>query len=377
LIGLVLIALVGIVHGQKWTLSDSGFATIACAVSFTSNTHGVAPVADNGEGSLILETKDAGATWNPVPAPNELVFLGGAAQGVSSVAATMFDAVYSDEADGTYNFTSSILVGGLTSQNVETGKLFGKTFYGAAGNTFFGGNGVAVSGDSGAIFSFVNISTLQTFSRYGAYPSQKTWYISAGEWPENNKRTTSNVYQLTNRFHLHRTKRNSRTHYSVKPNKRTEIVDNGYKAQIVKTTDGGKTWTSLFYDEGNFYFNEIDCADETHCCAVGEADTSAIPGIRFYCTTDGKTFQQVYFNGDADFSVMAIQAISAQEYWAAGGDMGTSFTGYFWHTTDGGTTWTSQTIPGVYGNAMSFPSANVGFATGFDVFETSVFMKYA
>jgi len=157
----------------------------------------------------------------------------------------------------------------------------------------------------------------------------------------------------------------------------SDLVDNGWKAQIVKTSDGGKTWTSLFYDEGNFYFNEIDCADETHCCAVGEADTSAAPGVRIYCTSDGTTFKRVLFNADADFSIMAIQAISQSEWWAAGGDMGSSFTGYFWHSTDGGDTWTTQTIPGVYGNSLSFPSAAAGFATGFDVFQTSVFMKYA
>jgi len=98
-------------------------------------------------------------------------------------------------------------------------------------------------------------------------------------------------------------------------------IDPGWKAQIVKSTDGGVTWKSLFFDEGNFYFNQIDCADTDHCCAVGEADQSALPGIRIYCTEDGTTFNQVYFNGDADFSIMAIQSISLLEWWASGGDM--------------------------------------------------------
>jgi len=254
---------------------------------------------------------------------------------------------------------------------------------------FFGGNGVAVSTDSGATFVFINISTLKTESRYGAFPSAKVWYISAGEWPDNddgdtNDRITNNQKNNNHKKSFQLTKRitvggDKHSQYSVTMNERNgDIIDNGWKAQIVKTTDGGVTWTSLFFDEGNFYFNQIDCADSEHCCAVGEADQSSLPGIRIYCTDDGTTFNQVFFNGDADYSIMAIQSISLLEYWASGGDMSPGgFNGYFWHTTDGGKTWQAQTIPGVYGNAMSFPSENVGFATGFDELSTSVFMKYA
>ena len=46
--------------------------------------------------------------------------------------------------------------------------------------------------------------------------------------------------------------------------------DTGYTAVITKTTDKGKTWTKQYYSTGKFYFNQIDCASETHCMAVAE-----------------------------------------------------------------------------------------------------------
>ena len=45
--------------------------------------------------------------------------------------------------------------------------------------------GVAVSTNAGANFSsaFVNVAELQTFARYGAFPSANVWYLAAGQWP--------------------------------------------------------------------------------------------------------------------------------------------------------------------------------------------------
>lgn len=61
----------------------------------------------------------------------------------------------------------------------------------------------------------------------------------------------------------------------------------GYAAEIAKTTDGGRTWTTQFSNNGSFYFNEIDCFGTELCCAAGESAGSATPGVRIYCTSDG------------------------------------------------------------------------------------------
>jgi len=159
---------------------------------------------------------------------------------------------------------------------------------------------------------------------------------------------------------------------------RTAPADSGWKAQIVKTTDGGKTWTSQFYDEGNFYFNQIGCTDVNHCCAVGEADSSATPGIRFYCTTNGGAqWTRVLYESNPDLSVLALRWIDANNGWAAGGNLGAfGITGYFWQTTDGGKTWANQTVAGQYGNDMAFPSASKGYAVAFNQMDESSLLVF-
>jgi photosystem II stability/assembly factor-like uncharacterized protein len=52
--------------------------------------------------------------------------------------------------------------------------------------------------------------------------------------------------------------------FDEKAPRRTLTPDSTYHAAIAKTTDGGKTWNTVFYDEGNFYFNGISCPSENH-----------------------------------------------------------------------------------------------------------------
>ena len=45
----------------------------------------------------------------------------------------------------------------------------------------------------------------------------------------------------------------------------------------------GATWTQLLSNTGAYYFNGIDCFDETHCVFVGEGYADgASPGARVY-----------------------------------------------------------------------------------------------
>jgi len=258
------------------------------------------------------------------------------------------------------------------------------TYYGAAGTEdLSGGGGVGLSADGGATWAFLNASTLRTESRYGAYPSTSTFYISAGEWPENLNRDdtdanadSDDVFMKSSRLHINRRKMFANL---FPPNKeRTAPNDPGWKAQIVKSTDAGKTWVSQFYDEGNFYFNQIGCTSATHCCAVGEADSSSAPGIRFYCTWDGSTWTRTFFNPDPALSVLSFRWIDSNNGWAGGGHLDpVQFAGFFWLTTDGGHTWTNQTVPGMYGNDITFPTPTFGLATAFDVFGESALLQFS
>lgn len=123
-------------------------------------------------------------------------------------------------------------------------------------------------------------------------------------------------------------------------------------------------WTTVYSKMGEFYFNGIDCADEMNCIAVGEADSGSAPGARIYTTHDGgSTWKRTMFEAGAANSIMAARFVSAKEAWAAGGEFDSNFAGHFWHSTDGGDTWTLQKTPGVYATSLSFISADSGFAT--------------
>jgi hypothetical protein len=61
------------------------------------------------------------------------------------------------------------------------------------------------------------------------------------------------------------------------PSQPLRLGDGSWKAQIVKTTDGGKTWKSVFFQNNTFYFNQIACGSELSCVAIGEADTRSFP----------------------------------------------------------------------------------------------------
>lgn len=326
-------------------------------------------------------------------------------QGNAAVVATELQEEYNEKFYTTgYNFTYAIDESGCQSQNVEP---FGDSWFGASGLNMDNGDGVCMSNDYGMTFDFFNVTELKTDSRYGAYPSLSTWYLSAGEWPRRNR--TEIARKLTERTHSR--KRKNKTLYRL-PNGATEYLLNKritvhkkgktvrhhvsplrhgadrarrrdelgmWAAQLVKTSDGGKTWVSQFYVQGEFYFNEISCGSETHCCAVGEADNdSPKPGIRIYCTWDGgSTWKRTYFDPNPAMSLMAIDFVSDTEAWAAGGELDDNFTGVFLHTLDGGKTWdNSITVDGVYGNAMSWPSPAHGFATAFNVLQQSSFLEY-
>lgn len=164
------------------------------------------------------------------------------------------------------------------------------------------------------------------------------------------------------------------------------------------TTDGGKTWKSVFSKEGEFYFNGIDCSptDPKHCCAVGEASDSPErvcqcsmrrshrpQGSRIYCTTDGEKWERmVYYNGTSSegYSLMEIRFVSDKEIWAVGGTLTVvAPAGWFLHSLDGGKTWNhaAATLLGRIALSLSLVDNRTAYTAVDDVVtQTSGVAKY-
>jgi photosystem II stability/assembly factor-like uncharacterized protein len=359
-----LVAGLGLVAGAQWSILDNNFDTIILAVAFSDTQNGIVPYDDNGSGPGVKVSSDGGKTWSHgTPTKYSSLLMDAAFAKKNAVIGGTFDTQFSTDGGKTFSVTSGDK---LVGQNCETiSGLQDDQFFGITGNDILGGNGVAASTDGGKTVKFFNISIAKTLTRYGAFPSRTTWYISAGQWPQSHR---PDVKQITSRLHLHTDKKGRR---SLKLKRASDIPRNdpGWMGEIYKTTDGGKTWQIQFHTE-QFYFNGIDCSDETHCCAVGESDSGSGAGARILCTMDGKNWNQTYFGVGAENSLLGIRAVhgSSGEWWAGGGLLPSQFniTGTFPHSTDGGNSWTMETLKKVYITDLSIVDAAHGWGTSIE-----------
>jgi hypothetical protein len=123
--------------------------------------------------------------------------------------------------------------------------------------------------------------------RYFSAPSTDTLYATLGIW------NTSEAVNPETRSHAF----SSRLSVDSKGiSARSSDNAPGAWAQIIKSTDGGLTWSVMYSDvESGRYPNDIHCYDETRCATLLEA-TGTTPLI--LTTTDGgetwTTFEVLY-----------------------------------------------------------------------------------
>jgi hypothetical protein len=196
---------------------------------------------------------------------------------------------------------------------------------------------------------------------YGAFPSTSTWYVAAGQWPgEGNDNTGSTttggsttsgvVKRVSARADIVHTAEGYRYAF----NQPTQSLgarglqgntSNDYIAQIVKTTDGGNTWTSVFTQYNYAYLNGIDCLDENRCCVAAENDdTNGFASI--LCTFDGgANWNQTYYNNATGASLLDLRVVGTDGYWAVGGEESeVGSAAGFLYSADAGMTWTLDTV---------------------------------
>eukprot|EP00754_Rhynchopus_humris_P043512 Rhum_TRINITY_DN3322_c0_g1::Rhum_TRINITY_DN3322_c0_g1_i1::g.10358::m.10358 len=268
-------------------------------------------------------------------------------------------------------FNASLEVGIVSTQAVYA---LGGARYAMVGQDD-ANQGPATSADYGLTFTahgWPKGFSPQAPPRYGAFPGEKTWYVTGGAWP-NTTSTQAGLRHLTSKVAVD-TKNGRYVRTGAKVGAPESGATGQYGALIAKTIDGGKTWTKQYESTGKYYFNGISCWDENTCMAVAEGfakDGSTDPGAHIFSTTDGKTWTDVHVVGaKTGGSGLAIEMLSATEAW-----VGTTAAdaAAFVHTTDGGKTWTQASALAEIGDvmSMSFVNSKLAYAVAITVWQDS------
>ena len=179
--------------------------------------------------------------------------------------------------------------------------------------------------------------------RYASSPSENILYYTAGNWP----RTNINPQQLTSKLNLLNSDDSSTNDpaLTLSPAAQNLTI---YTAELWKSIDGGKTWKNLISEEGTYYFNDIDCIDDTHCIVIAEGfadDGSLHPGARVYVTNDGTNFELSHLVNKTGYeSFMTCQMLSIDEFWIGGTEQLRSPTAqmFMLHSNDGGKSYVNE-----------------------------------
>lgn len=393
---IALLALAATVSAGTWSIVAENVATAATGIWFSNSKVGYLPADENGAGAEVLRSEDGGKTFTPVPHKGGFLFLSVAGYMNSDKEVIVVSGAFGEEfsPDGGKSFNQSI--GGGQSQCVAVvGDHANPDGIGIAGDMGFlgsGPDGVAVSYDDGATFTSY-AAGLWTDSRYAAFVDKNNWFVTAGTWagegPSDDDKSNDDPFDdnnfddtpstlgvdITQRFSV-RLKGNKLRPVLHEPGKRPQT---NYTCQVTKTTDGGKTFTTVFAQNGTFYPNDIAALSEQDVCFVAETDSGAAAGSYIWCTWDGgASWNNTLYNAGPEESLMGIATTgTAGEYWASGGTYG-SLSAKFFHSTDSGRTWTLvATIPNQVSTFIDCPSSSACFATTVDIFQQSSVAAYA
>jgi hypothetical protein len=153
----------------------------------------------NGEGYQLWKTTDNWNTYDTTIFPDALILTDVTSYSTNVQVVGTLDFYYSNDSGATFKNSSmqypgaSESVGNIGPVEQEIG--FG--IVGAFAQTLFAQDeGVATSFNAGANYSVSNITALDTAARYGAFPTDTTWFVTAGQFPgegsdDSGKTTTS------------------------------------------------------------------------------------------------------------------------------------------------------------------------------------------
>jgi photosystem II stability/assembly factor-like uncharacterized protein len=271
-------------------------------------------------------------------------------------------------------------------------------------------SGVMVSTNAGNSFTLIPLKGFPsanfpncTAPNYVAVGDNATWYMILGQSPSTASSSSSGqsssfdsserLLQVRHRRQLITAKMDKHNKYTVKaePNAAHLVnpahVDSGetcfgYSVQIIKTSDGGQTWTAQLSEASSDYtLFDIDCLDANTCVAVGSGDLFSV----VYMMTNGKTWSRAFKvsgNNNTGIPLMQIvRFVNRTDIWIGGSwqvPAQQAAEGLFYFSKDGGKTFlqypTLQPEVAVV-MAMTFVKGE-GFATGITTEQSSTVLRY-
>ena len=372
--------------GSTWAPVDSPtfeHNSIVLQVAFTSDGQTGYAGGGTADGcpAHIVKTQDGGQTWDVVwPAGNCTaidfnLFLSAAVRDdTHAVVGGSFFQTWTETGEAFYPAINNF---GTPPQDAGVIPGSGKFALVSGKERRVGGNSVDVS-ENGLNYTRISIpdtavNSSNHLARYGAFPSKDVWYITAGTF-EGSAAPGASRNKLSRHFTVDDVAREIRVHAAAGRSDGDAAAaaavsaltgldtgpNNGDTAAIVKTSDGGKTWELVYQNKpgDNIYPNGIHCTTIQHCVACLEGDTARIVVTR----DGGKTWKETMHDPDPHSSLMAVHMLSEKEVWVAGGHPAGQFEGRFWHSLDGGDTWTKTAFPGTYIISLDIQGSKSGFA---------------
>lgn len=356
--------------GAQWTLDPTTSATYLMGVGAAGAKNAVGAAAVNGIGCFV-EHYD-GNTWAKTKI-SSLMSLDAAVLPSGATVSTGTSQVLVS-VDGKNYTAVEGLVGACQSANVYGSN---RDKFALAGSWVVpdpvtgrpvSNYGVATSADEGKTFT-LSATVPAGAVRYGAFPSESTWFIASGMWgADPTVSSPSGATLLSRRMAVDPSKGTYDFNgVNSSPKKKLSTGETGWFGAVSKTTDGGKTWSKVFETnlfEDYLYFNAISCASEQNCVVIAEGDDSTgAYRTAAYTTFDGGNTWDKTFESSELVSLMGFKFASPDEGWMLGtAKVGRMLTGKFFRTTDGGKTFELyQSLDNCLGTDVDF-AEGAGFA---------------
>ncbi|MBC8309354.1 MAG: hypothetical protein ISR75_06375 [Phycisphaerales bacterium] len=318
----------------SWAEQEYGMATYLAGVSFPDTQNGWSVGGIDGVGVSVHKTTNGGENWSTITSGiSGLMYLG-----CDSVDKDMlwvvgvqflFDDGMMKTTDGGETWQMVTMPGDIWSSNsvdvvdaqhIKIASTWKPDLW-SADKT-----GMTLSNDGGNSWQ-THEWGLNTWARYCFFLDNNRGWMTGGDFPDEGVR--SGGYRLFE---------HGPTLGNLPRNFQDRNRGSQYQAAIAKTTDGGQTWTQLFWHTGEFYLNNIFMLNDNEGWAVGSGGYY-VPYLMH--TTDGWTTWEFQTTPTGEYSLVTIDFMNASEGYAVGfGPNGAGDVEMFClHTMDGGQTW--------------------------------------